>query len=76
MPKERYAGPATLETCQASYVELEPLEGLRTQFMFWRHDRRPKRLTIFKPRIRDLRLGDIFIFEGIRRLVRYVEIFR
>ena len=76
VPKERYAGPVTIETCHAFYVELEPLEGLRTQFMFWRHDRRPKRLTIFKPRIRDLRPGDMIIFEGIRRRVRYVQIFR
>jgi hypothetical protein len=77
VPKNRYCSPnVSLENCHAFYIELEPLEGLRTQFMFWRDDKRPAGLTIFKRRIRDLRAGDTILFEKFRRTVARVEIFR
>ena len=77
VPKNRYCSPTvTLETCYAFYVELEPLEDLRTQFMFWRGDKKPGGLTIYKQRIRDLRAGDTIVFEKFRRTVARVEIFR
>ena len=77
VPKDRYSGPnATIENCYAFYVELEPLEGIRYQFMFWRGEKMPSGLTIFKQRIRDVRPGDVVIFEKFRRTVARVQIFR
>ncbi|HBE67109.1 MAG TPA: hypothetical protein DDW52_03070 [Planctomycetaceae bacterium] len=59
VPKDRYCSfRVTLETASAFYVELEPLEGLRTQFVFWRGDPLPESFRARKARIRDLRPGD------------------
>jgi hypothetical protein len=75
--KDRYASSnVTLENCNAFYVHLEPLEGLRTQFMFWRGDRMPAGLKIFKRRMRDLRPGDQIVYNGMRRKVATVQIYR
>lgn len=77
VPKHQHCSPnVTLESCHAFYVELEPLEGMRYQFMFWRNDKRPRDLTIYRPRIRDLRPGDVVVYEKFRRTVKLVEIFR
>lgn len=77
VPKDRYCSPhVDLESASAFYVELEPLAGMRTQFMFWRQDKPPDELQISKPRIRDLRPGDNLVFMGFRRVVRTVQIYR
>lgn len=77
VPEHQHCSPiVTLESCYAFYVELEPLEGMRYQFMFWRDDKRPRELTIFKPRNRDLRPGDVVVFGKLKRTVKLVEILR
>lgn len=79
VPKHQHCSPnVTLENCHAFYVELEPLEGMRYQFMFWRGAKLSEAagLTIYKPRIRDLRPGDVVVFEKFRRTVKLVEIYR
>ena len=77
VPKDRYCSPSVdLESASAFYVELEPMAGMRTQFMFWRQDKPPSELRIDKPRIRDLRPGDELVFMGFKRIVRAVKIYR
>lgn len=75
--RDRYCSPnVTLETAWAIYVELEPFENHRWQFMFWRGDPLPAGLKIDKPRFRDLRPGDTVVFGEWKRTVTKVEIFR
>lgn len=75
--RDRYCSPnVTLETAWAIFIELERFEGQRWEFMFWKGDPRPAGLLIEKPRIRDLRPGDTVVFNGWRRKVLRVEIFR
>ncbi len=75
--RDRYCSPnVTLESAWAIFVELERFEDHRWEFMFWRGDKKSPELRIFKPRIRDLRPGDIVVFNGWRRTVVRVEIFR
>ncbi len=77
LPKDRYCSfRVTLETASALYVELEPLAGMRTQFMFWWCDPVPDGFLAGKPRIRDLRPGDIVEFQGFKRVVIHVSIYR
>ncbi len=75
--RDRYCSPnVTLESAWAIFVELERFENHRWEFMFWRNDKKPPGLRIFKPSIRDLRPGDTIVFDGWRRKVVRVEIFR
>ena len=75
--RDRYCSPnVTLETAWAVFVELERFEDHRWEFMFWRGEKLPAGLEISHPRIRDLRPGDTVVFNGWRRKVVRVEIFR
>ncbi len=77
VPKDRYCSSRVdLETASAFYVELEPLVGMRTQFMFWRQDKPPVGLRIFASRIRDLRPGDKVVYQGFERVVSSVQVYR
>lgn len=77
VPRDQHCSSnVTIETCWAFCVYLEPLEGLRTAFMFWRGDKPLKGFNHDKPRVRDLRPGDAVVFEGFRRKVKRVEIYR
>jgi hypothetical protein len=75
IPKDRYCrSNVTIDNCSAFYVELEPLEDMRFQFMFWNCDKPPKGFSHDKARTRDLRPGDTVVFEGFRRKVKSVQI--
>ena len=75
--RDRYCSPAVdLESCHALYIELEQLEDLRFQFMYWRGLNTSPPLQTDKARLRDLRPGDVVVFEGWRRVVRVVRVFR
>ena len=43
-------------------------------FTICRAGKMPSGLTVYKPRIRDLRAGDVVVFEKFRRTVKCVEI--
>ena len=75
--RDRYCSPLVdLESCYALYIELEPLEDLRFQFMYWRGIDSSPKLETTKARMRDLRPGDVVTFEGWRRVVKIVQIYR
>ncbi len=77
LPKDRCCSPnVTAETAWAVFVELEPFENFRTAFMFWKGDRKAPQFKSRKARIRDLRPGDVVVFEGWRRKVAKIEIYR
>ena len=75
--RDRYCSPSvTIETCYALFIVLEPLEDLRTTFMFWRNTQPTPPFKGAKPRLRDLRPGDQVVVEGWRRKIAKVEIYR
>ncbi len=75
--RDRYCSERVdLENCHALYIELEKLEDLRFQFMYWRGLNTSPPLTSDKKRLRDLRPGDVVFFEGRLRAVRVIQIFR
>ena len=75
--RDRYCSPlVNLENCHALYVELERFEDKRFQFMYWRRIDSSPQLQTNKKRMRDLRPGDIVVFEGWKRVVRLVQVFR
>ncbi len=75
--RDRYCSPFVgLENCSALYIELEPLDDQRCQFMYWRGLKSAPPLECSKPRLRDLRPGDRVVFDGWKRKVRLVLVYR
>ncbi len=52
------------------------LEDLRFQFMYWRGLNSSPTLVHHKARQRDLRPGDEVVFEGRKRIMRVVMVYR
>lgn len=75
--QDRYCSSnINLENCAALYIELERYEEFRFQFMYWRGLNSAPKLKSDKPRMRDLRPGDVVQFDGWRRVVKIVQVYR
>ena len=76
--RDRYCrANVTIEHCAALFIQLEPLEGARCDFMFWRGLKTDVAFVSRSvKRLRDLRPGDSVEYQGLRRTVCRVEIFR
>lgn len=77
IPKDKYCSPnVDIANCNAFYVHLEPMGDERTAFMFWRGDKPPAGFRCWKRSIRSLRPGDPVVYNGKRRVVASVMIYR
>ena len=76
--RDRYCSPkVTVESCYALLIELEPADGARTHYMYWRGDREtPGMKSETKGSIRELRPGDTVFVEGRKRTVKIVQVYR
>jgi hypothetical protein len=67
VPQDRYCRPnVTIDDYSAFYVELEPLEDMRYQFMLWDCDKPPKGFRHDHPRTRDPRARGYRCLSGVQ----------